>query len=84
MDPDSQDSERLERAVALVLDAARELGADAAEAAGTVESGLSVTVRLGEVETLERHLDHSFGISVYFGRRKGSASTSDLSDEGLR
>jgi PmbA protein len=80
----SQDSERLERAVALVLDAARELGADAAEAAGTVESGLSVTVRLGEVETLERHLDHSFGISVYFGRRKGSASTSDLSDEGLR
>jgi PmbA protein len=79
-----QEPEKLERAVALVLDTAAASGADAAEAGVTVESGLSASVRLGEVETLERHLDHSLGVSVYFGRRKGSASTSDLSDEGLR
>lgn len=84
MSSQMQEPERLERAVALVLDTARALGADTAEAGVTVESGLSASVRLAEVETLERHLDRSLGISVYFGRRKGSASTSDLSDEGLR
>ena len=47
------------------------------------DSGLAVTVRLGEVETVENHLDHSVGVTVYFGRRKGAANTNDLSEQSL-
>jgi PmbA protein len=36
-------------------------------------------VRLREVETLEYHRDQGLGLTVYFGQRKGSASTSDIS-----
>ena len=63
---------------------AREQGASQAEAGASVESGLSLTVRLGEVETLEYQRDRGLGITVYFGTRKGSASTSDFSAEALR
>jgi PmbA protein len=61
------------------LEAARSRGASQAEAAVSQNSGLSVGVRLGEVETLEHQRDRSMGITVYFGRRKGSASTADFS-----
>jgi PmbA protein len=74
----------LEAIVARVLDEARSQGASAAEAAVSTDSGLSVTVRLGEVETLEYHKDQGVGVTVYFGQRKGSASTSDLSNASLR
>ncbi|MBD3619292.1 MAG: metalloprotease PmbA [Chromatiales bacterium] len=74
----------LESLVSQVLDEAKAQGATAAEAAVSVDSGLSVTVRLGEVETLEYHKDQGVGITVYFGQRKGSASTSDLSRTSLR
>jgi PmbA protein len=66
------------------LDEARKLGATSAEAGVSVESGLSVTSRLGEVETIEHHRSRGFGLTVYFGQRKGSASTSDLSPKALR
>ena len=73
----------LEAIVARVLAEARDQGASAAEAAVSVDSGLSVTVRLCEVETLEYHKDQGVGVTVYFGQRKGSASTSDLSEASL-
>ena len=41
-------------------------------------------MRLGEVETLEHQRDRSMGITVYFGQRKGSASTADFSPEAVR
>ncbi|HEY4127243.1 MAG TPA: metalloprotease PmbA [Gammaproteobacteria bacterium] len=63
---------------------AREQGASQAEAGASVESGLSLTVRLGEVETLEHQRDRGLGITVYFGTRKGSASTSDFSADAIR
>jgi PmbA protein len=66
------------------LEEAKKLGASAADAGVSVESGLSVTSRLGEVETIEHHRSRGFGLTVYFGQRKGSASTSDLSPEALR
>jgi PmbA protein len=44
---------------------------------------LSVTVRLGEVETVEYQRDRALGITVYFGHRKGSASTGDLSAQSV-
>jgi PmbA protein len=66
------------------LEEARARGASQAEAAVSEDLGLSVVVRLGEVETLEHQHDRSMGITVYFGKRKGSASTADLSLEAVR
>jgi PmbA protein len=48
------------------------------------DAGLSVNVRMGEVETVERTRDRGVGLTVYFGQRKGSASTADLQPDSLR
>lgn len=74
----------LETVVRLALDEARRAGASAAEADASLQQGLSVTVRLGEVETVEYQRDRGLGITVYFGQRKGSASTADLAIESVR
>ncbi|MGR9037136.1 MAG: PmbA/TldA family metallopeptidase, partial [Gammaproteobacteria bacterium] len=66
---------RLSSLVRSLLDEAIRQGASAAEAGLSQENGLSVTARLGEVETIEHHCDQGLGITVYFGQRKGSAST---------
>ncbi|HQR49265.1 MAG TPA: DNA gyrase modulator, partial [Steroidobacteraceae bacterium] len=65
--------------VEIALEEARALGATQAEAAISMDVGLSVSVRLGEVETIEYQRDRGMGVTVYFGTRKGSASTADLS-----
>lgn len=65
------------------LHAARQKGASGAEAGISIERGLSVAARMGEVETIEHHRSRGFGITVYFGQRKGSASSSDLSEKAL-
>ena len=70
--------------VELALEEAKVLGATQAEAAVSVDVGLSVSVRLGEVETVEYQRDRGMGVTVYFGTRKGSASTADLGAAGLR
>lgn len=74
----------LESIIERALEDARARGASQAEAAVSQDTGLSVGVRLGEVETLEHQRDRSMGITVYFGRRKGSASTADFSLETVR
>ena len=74
----------LESIIALALDEARTRGASQAAAAVSQDTGLSVGVRLGEVETLEHQRDRSMGITVYFGLRKGSASTADFSPDAVR
>jgi PmbA protein len=74
----------LESLVALALDEARRLGATEAEAGVSVDTGLSVTARLGEVETLEYQRDRGMGVTIYRGKRKGSASTADLSAQAIR
>ncbi len=79
----TQRSDDLEGVVALILDEAKRQGASAAEAGVNAENGLSVTVRLGEVETVEHNRDKGLGVTVYFGQRKGSASTSDFSREAI-
>jgi PmbA protein len=73
----------LESIVERALQEARARGASQAEAAVSQDTGLSVGVRLGEVETLEHQRDRSMGITVYFGQRKGSASTADFSAEAV-
>jgi len=67
-----------------MLQEARKLGASAAEAGVNIEAGLSVNVRLGEVDTLEHNRDKGLGITVYLGQCKGSASTSDFSPKAIR
>ena len=70
--------------VALALEEAKSLGAAQAEAAVGMDVGLSVSVRLGEVETVEYQRDRGMAVTVYFGTRKGSASTADLGAGALR
>ena len=65
--------------IALALAEARSAGATQAEADVSLQKGLTTTVRLGEVETVEYQRDRGMGVTVYFGKRKGSASTADLS-----
>jgi PmbA protein len=74
----------LESIIERALEEASARGASQAEAAVSQDTGLSVGVRLGEVETLEHQRDRSMGITVYFGQRKGSASTADFSLEAVR
>jgi PmbA protein len=78
------DQSTLENLIAEVLDTSRAQGADAAEAAVSAESGLCVTVRMGEVETIEYNRDKGLGITVYMGGRKGSASTTDFTPSALQ
>ena len=78
--------EELDRLAGLAEDVirrARVAGASQAEVAASVSTGLSVNVRLGEVETVERNRDRGFGLTVYFGQRKGTASTADLKPESI-
>ncbi len=70
--------------VAQVLEEAKRQGASAAEAQLSLAQGLSVDVRLGEVETVEFHRDRGVAVTVFFGQRKGQASTSDDSPQSLR
>jgi PmbA protein len=72
-------AEQAQRAVELAC----AKGADQAEAGLSHDEGLSVTVRLGELESVERQKDRSLGVTVYKGRRKGSASTNDFSERGI-
>jgi PmbA protein len=80
----SHSQKELEDLVRLALEEAAKLGASAAEVGISVDTGLSVTARLGEVETLEYQRDRGMGVTVYRGKRKGSASTADLNARAIR
>lgn len=75
--------QELEAAVAKALELAA-ASSDAAEVAITKSTGLSVSTRMCEVENVEFNSDGPLGITVYRGQRKGSASTSDLSEKAIR
>ncbi|SDS86410.1 microcin-processing peptidase 1. Unknown type peptidase. MEROPS family U62 [Halopseudomonas xinjiangensis] len=81
---DPQEMQRnLEQRVAFILDAASKQGASACEVVVSQNTGLSVGVRQGEVETVEFNRDQGFGITLYLGNRKGTVSTSDTSDAAI-
>ena len=84
MEDMSRRIDELKGRVVDLLAEARRQGADAAEAGVGLDAGLAVSVRLGEVETVEHTRDQGLGITVYLGGRKGSASTSDLSSQALK
>lgn len=79
-----QEINRLKNLVQDLLDESKKQGVSSAEAGLSVDNGLSVTARLGEVETIEHHCDQSLGVTVYRGQKKGSASTNDLSSDSIR
>ncbi|ADE13459.1 peptidase U62 modulator of DNA gyrase [Nitrosococcus halophilus Nc 4] len=82
--PENQEPATLKLMAEEVLNEARALGATAAEVGIDAQTGLSVSVRLGEVETVAHHRDKRLRITLYFGHRKGSASTSDLRPAALQ
>ncbi|MDO8350052.1 MAG: metalloprotease PmbA [Gallionella sp.] len=67
-----------------MLDYARRQGATAASAEVSEGFGQAVTVRQGEVETIEYNRDKGLGITVYLGQQRGNASTSDFSSQAVR
>ncbi|MBT4357846.1 MAG: metalloprotease PmbA, partial [Proteobacteria bacterium] len=74
----------LSDAVQLALEEAGSRGASSSEAAASLSQGLSVNVRKSEIETVEHTRDRNLVVSVYFGKRTGSASTSDYSPAAVR
>lgn len=79
----SQSPETLRELAARVLELASRAGASAAEVDVSEGYGQNVTVRLGEIETIEHNRDKDIAVTVYFGQRRGHASTSDFSDAAL-
>ncbi len=74
----------LQEQVEAILAEARRQGATDCEVAVSLEQGLSTSVRQGEVETVEFNRDRGFGITLYLGQRKGSASTSAQGAAAIR
>ncbi|XHS77304.1 metalloprotease PmbA [Burkholderiaceae bacterium UC74_6] len=70
--------------VEVVLAEAKKIGASDAGVEVSEGCGLSVSVRKGELENVERNRDKSLGVSVYVGQRRGNASSSDFSPQALR
>jgi PmbA protein len=67
-----------------VLEHARALGASDCACEASESTGLSVTTRKGQVETIENTRDKGLGITVYLGQRRGHSSTSDFSAGAIR
>jgi PmbA protein len=67
-----------------ILDHAQRHGASAADTEVSEGFGQTVTVRCGEVETIEYNRDKGIGVTVYIGKKTGHASTSDFSPQALR
>jgi PmbA protein len=73
-----------ESVVDTALAHAKKIGASDAGAEVSEGCGLSVSVRNGELENVERNRDKSLGVTVYLGQRRGNASTSDFSDAAIK
>ncbi|WP_264296868.1 metalloprotease PmbA [Gallaecimonas mangrovi] len=74
----------VESLVAEGLEYAQKIGVSGAEMAISRQAGISVSTRLGEVENIEFNKDGALGVTVFRGKAKGSASTSDLRPEAIR
>lgn len=83
IDTSQAELDRLAELAEDVVRRCRSAGASAAEVGASIDTGLSVSVRLGDTETIEHTRDRSFGVTVYFGQRKGSASTADLAPDSI-
>jgi PmbA protein len=75
--------DKLKELASAVLSYAKERGASAAEAEVSEGFGQTVTVRQDEVETIEYNRDKGIGVTVYIGKQRGHASTSDFSSKAM-
>ena len=75
--------EQFQQLVEDALRIARTAGASDAGVEVSEGAGLSVSVRKGALENVERNRDKSIGVAVYLGQRRGNASTSDFSRSAL-
>lgn len=66
-----------------ILKLAKDKGASQADVSASMSTGLSVSVRKQEVETIEFDRAKGLGITVFFGKKKGSATTSDFSKQSI-
>ena len=73
----------LKQTAEYALQLAKKQGASDAEIVITIEAGYSVNVRMGAVETVEHHRGKSVDVVVFYGKKKGSASSSDTSRIGI-
>lgn len=78
-----REKSRLESVTTRVLERAQQFGADACEVGASASLGLEVQARLGQSEKLEMMRDQSISVTAFVGKCRGSATTSDLSDEAL-
>ena len=80
----SYTADQLRDIAASVLECAKTRGATSAETEVSEGFGQTVTVRRGEVETIEYNRDKGMGVTVYVGQRRGHASSSDFSSQAVR
>jgi len=80
----SHSADSLRNIAQSMLDYAKQRGATAASADVSVGFGQSVTVRHGEVETIEYNRDKGLSVTIYLGQQRGNASTSDFSAQAVR
>ncbi len=78
------DPDQLKQQVKAILAEAERQGATAAAVNLGVSQGLSVEVRMGNVDTLEFHRNQGVSLTVYVGQRTGSASSSDTSEQSIK
>ena len=83
LDDSNVELDRLSELSADVLRRCRAKGASEVDLGIGVDVGLSVSVRLGEIESIEHNRDRGLSLTVYFGKRKGSASTADLHPDSI-
>ncbi len=76
--------DQLQGLVETILKEAKSLGATSSEVDIGVNKGFNISVRNGDVETVEYNQDKGIGVSVYFGKSSGSASLSDIRPEAIK
>ena len=81
--PIEQNRQLFQELVQKALDYAKSIGASDAAAELSESQGLSVAVRNHDIETVEQTRDRSLDVTVFAGNQRGSASTSDFSDEAM-
>lgn len=81
--PDNNNQKELEDIIQQALDEAKSAGATSAEADVGTGNGLSVTVRMGELETIEHQRDKGLSLTVYLGQRKATANTTDFTSQAI-
>ena len=75
---------KLKELTDIVVKHAKKCGADASEVSASYSTGISASVRMKSIESLEFNQNQGFGITVYFGKKKGTATSSDVSENMLK